>query len=78
MDALEYGKRKIEQRISQVQGNINIASIPTAIGILLPKLIKHYQQESSNSPHFIYHDNPSYQICEGINKGWYDIGICSF
>lgn len=78
LDTLDYGKKKIAQRISQDQGNIHIASIPTAVGILLPKLIKKYQQEGNISPHFIYHDNPSFQICEGINNGWYDIGICSY
>lgn len=75
---LDHGKKKIEQKISQDKGNIHIAGIPTAIGILLPNLTKQYQQESSIAPHFIYHDNPSYQICEGIKNGWYDIGICSF
>ncbi|MEB3363507.1 LysR substrate-binding domain-containing protein [Lactobacillus sp. R2/2] len=68
----------MEQRISQDQGNIHIAGIPTAIGTILPHLTKQYQQESNISPHFIYHDNPSYQICEGIKNGWYDIGISSF
>ncbi|CAM3186750.1 DNA-binding transcriptional regulator, LysR family [Lactobacillus bombicola] len=76
--SLEHGKKKIAQKISQDQGNIHIAGIPTAIGIFLPYLTKKYQQESAISPHFIYHDNPSYQICEGIKNGWYDIGICSY
>lgn len=78
LDSLDRGKKKIEQRISQDQGNIHIAGIPTAIGTILPNLTKQYQQESNISPHFIYHDNPSYQICEGIKNGWYDIGISSF
>lgn len=78
LDALEYGKRKIQQKVSQDHGNIHVAGIPTAIGILLPKITKMYQQESNVSPHFIYHDNPSFQICEGIKNGWYDIGICSY
>ena len=78
LDSLDRGKKKIKQRISQDQGNIHIAGIPTAIGTILPNLTKQYQQESNISPHFIYHDNPSYQICEGIKNGWYDIGISSF
>ncbi|WEV39757.1 LysR family transcriptional regulator [Lactobacillus sp. ESL0681] len=78
LDTLDNGKKKLKQKISQDQGNIHIASIPTAIGTILPKIIKVYQQESNTSAHFIYHDNPSYQVCEGIENGWYDIGICSF
>ena len=78
LNTLDRGKKQIEQRISQDQGNIHIAGIPTAIGTILPHLTKQYQQESNISPHFIYHDNPSYQICEGIKNGWYDIGISSF
>ena len=78
LNTLDRGKKQIEQRISQDQGNIHIAGIPTAIGTILSHLTKQYQQESNISPHFIYHDNPSYQICEGINNGWYDIGISSF
>lgn len=78
LTTLDHGKKKIEQKISQDKGNIHIASIPTAIGIFLPSLTKKYKQESSVAPHFIYHDNPSYRICEGIKNGWYDIGICSF
>ncbi|RMC25993.1 MULTISPECIES: LysR family transcriptional regulator [unclassified Lactobacillus] len=76
--SLDYGKKKIEQKLSQDQGNIHIAGIPTAIGILLPNITQKYQLEVSLAPHFIYHDNPSYQICEGIKKGWYDIGISSY
>lgn len=78
IDTLERGKRKINQKVSQDSGNIHVAGIPTAIGILLPNLTKQYEQEIGYSPHFIYHDNPSYQICEGIKNGWYDIGICSY
>lgn len=78
LNTLDRGKKQIEQRISQDQGNIHIAGIPTAIGTILSHLTKQYQQESNISPHFIYHDNPSYQICEGIKNGWYDIGISSF
>jgi LysR family transcriptional regulator, carnitine catabolism transcriptional activator len=76
--SLDYGKKKIEQKLSQDQGNIHIAGIPTAIGILLPNITQKYQLEVSLAPHFIYHDNPSYQICEGIKNGWYDIGISSY
>ena len=75
---LDQGKKKLKQTISQDNGNINIAGIPTAIGNLLPKLVKSYQQVSDEAPHFIYHDNPSHQICEGIENGWYDLGICSY
>ncbi|MDF7639911.1 LysR family transcriptional regulator [Lactobacillus sp. ESL0791] len=78
LNVLDNGKKEIKQKVSQDQGNINIAAIPTAIGTLLPYLTKEFQQESTVAPHFIYHDNPSYQICEGIKNGWYDIGICSF
>lgn len=78
LNTLDNGKKKLKQTISQDRGNIHIAGIPTAIGTLLPTLVKSYQQIVDTSPHFIYHDNPSYQICEGIKNGWYDLGICSY
>lgn len=78
LNMLDNGKKKLKQTISQDKGNIHIAGIPTAIGTLLPNLVTTYQQTIENSPHFIYHDNPSYQICEGLENGWYDLGICSF
>lgn len=78
LNTLDNGKKKLKQTISQDKGNIHIAGIPTAIGTLLPNLISTYQQSADSSPHFIYHDNPSYQICKGIENGWYDLGICSF
>lgn len=78
LNILDNGKKKLKQTISQDQGNIHIAGIPTTIGTLLPTLVKSYQQVVDISPHFIYHDNPSYQICEGIKNGWYDLGICSY
>lgn len=78
LNILDNGKKRLTQTISQDKGNIHIAGIPTAIGTLLPNLVTAYQQTADSSPHFIYHDNPSYQICEGIENGWYDLGICSF
>ncbi|MGQ5709940.1 LysR family transcriptional regulator [Lactobacillus sp. PSON] len=78
LTTLDNGKRKLKQTINQDKGNIHIAGIPTTIGTLLPKLVASYQQIVDTSPHFIYHDNPSYQICKGIENGWYDLGICSF
>ena len=78
LDTLDNGRKKLKQTISQDNGNIHIAGIPTAIGNLLPKLVKDYKQVSDEAPLFIYHDNPSYQICEGIANGWYDIGVCSY
>lgn len=78
LNTLDNGKKKLKQTISQDRGNIHIAGIPTAIGTLLPNIVTAYQQYADSSPHFIYHDNPSYQICEGIENGWYDLGISSF
>ncbi|MEB3363502.1 LysR family transcriptional regulator [Lactobacillus sp. R2/2] len=49
LNTLDRGKKQIEQRISQDQGNIHIAGIPTAIGTILPHLTKQYQQESNIS-----------------------------
>lgn len=78
LNTLDTGKKRLKQTISQDRGNIHIAGIPTAIGTLLPNIVTAYQQYADSSPHFIYHDNPSYQICEGIENGWYDLGISSF
>ncbi len=78
LNTLDNGRKKLKQKISQDNGNIHIAGIPTAIGNLIPRLVKEYKQVADEAPHFIYHDNPSYQICEGIANGWYDIGICSY
>lgn len=78
LNTLDNGQKKLTQLISQDRGNIHIAGIPTTIGTLLPKLVADYQQIVDTSPHFIYHDNPSYQICKGIENGWYDLGICSY
>ena len=78
LNTLDNGQKKLTQLISQDRGNIHIAGIPTTIGTLLPKLVADYQQIVDTSPHFIYHDNPSYQICKGIKNGWYDLGICSY
>ncbi|MDU7058471.1 MAG: LysR substrate-binding domain-containing protein [Ligilactobacillus salivarius] len=51
---------------------------PTLVGTLLPVLIKEYNRQADNAPHFIIHDNPSYQVCQGIKQDRYDIGICSY
>lgn len=78
LNTLDAGKKKINQAVSRDQGNINIACVPTLVGTLLPILVKEYNREADNAPHFIYHDNPSYQVCQGIKQGRYDIGICSY
>ncbi|GFZ27476.1 LysR family transcriptional regulator [Lactobacillus corticis] len=78
LDVLDDGKRRLEQQISQDQGNIHVACIPTHVGTLLPRLVKEYKQETETAPRIIYHDNPSLQICQGIQNGWYDIGITSY
>ncbi|WEV71320.1 LysR family transcriptional regulator [Lactobacillus sp. ESL0785] len=78
LNSLENGKKRLTQMVSQDQHNIHIASIPTAIGTLLPKIVKKFKTDSLTKAHFIYHDNPSLQICQGINAGRYDLGICSF
>ncbi|MBI1700096.1 transcriptional regulator (transcriptional regulator, lysr family) [Lactobacillus crispatus] len=78
LNTLENGKKKIHQTIRRDQGNISIACIPTLVGTLLPVLIKEYNRQADNAPHFIIHDNPSYQVCQGIKQDRYDIGICSY
>lgn len=78
LNTLDNGKRRIKQTMSRDQGNINIACIPTLVGTLLPTLVKEYNAQADIAPHFIYHDNPSYQLCQGIKEGWYDIGIASY
>ena len=78
LNTLENGKKKIHQTIRRDQGNISIACIPTLVGTLLPVLIKEYNRQTDNAPHFIIHDNPSYQVCQGIKQDRYDIGICSY
>lgn len=78
LNILDNGRKKLKQTISQDNGNIHIAGVPTAIGNLVPELVKAYKREADIAPHFIYHDNPSCQICEGIANGWYDLGICSY
>ncbi|KAA8814403.1 LysR family transcriptional regulator [Lactobacillus crispatus] len=78
LNTLENGKKKIHQTIRRDQGNISIACIPTLVGTLLPVLIKEYNRQADNAPHFIIHDNPSYQVCQRIKQDRYDIGICSY
>lgn len=78
LDTLDTGTRRLSQIISQDAGNINLACIPTSVGTLMPHIVKEYMQEVEKAPHFIYHDSPSLQICNGIKNGWYDIGICSY
>lgn len=78
LNTLENDKKKIHQTIRRDQGNISIACIPTLVGTLLPVLIKEYNRQADNAPHFIIHDNPSYQVCQGIKQDRYDIGICSY
>lgn len=78
LNVLDKGVLNLKQTINKDNGTINIACIPTSVGTLLPPLIKKYNQTVERPPHFIYHDNPSLQIAQGISKGWYDIGIMSY
>ncbi|KAA9244029.1 LysR family transcriptional regulator [Lactobacillus mulieris] len=78
LNILDTGTRQLTQAISQDEGNINLACIPTSVGNLMPHIVTEYLQQVEKAPHFIYHDSPSLQICNGIKNGWYDIGICSY
>ncbi|MGQ5709939.1 LysR family transcriptional regulator [Lactobacillus sp. PSON] len=77
VNIIEKAKNEINQYKRQKDNIIKIVSIPSAISNYLPAVIQKFKNEFSSNTTFIYQNSLSNDIYQELEKGNFDIGICS-